>query len=432
MPADATTSGRTTTHAQRATRLALAAAVLTIIGWYFVVLWARPTFVADERYHVPVIHDLARGMWDSSRALPMPPTYHLLASLPVRVLGGELWVIRGFNTLLAVLAILVFHAAAKAYHPDYGPGHLLRFAWHPLLLPLWALVYTDVASLLALLVALAFHVRRRTALAAIALLAACLMRQSNVVWAAFFAAWRVMEVLRSVSSGVRPQPWFARLDVRPAWRAAWPYVLVVLAGAAVFILRGATAPGSQAENRLHPNIAQLYVLGLSGALFWAPIWLADLRCFWSSSFKPALMRPSACAAVLAAIGALGLAFDNPHAWNANLEFVRNWPLYLMSRSLAARGVVALVIVACVAALVQATRLNPRRAILGLVWAFSLLYIVPHFLADPRYYVMTFVLVDFFTPYGPRQSRRLLAWYVLLTLGIGAFIVVQPHGWRGIW
>jgi hypothetical protein len=98
----------------------------------------------------------------------MPPTYHLLASLPARLVGSDLWMLRGFNVLLAVASIVLQHTAARAYHANYGPSHLLRYAWNPLLLPLWALVYTDLAALVGILLALHFQVRRRLTWAAVA------------------------------------------------------------------------------------------------------------------------------------------------------------------------------------------------------------------------------------------------------------------------
>jgi len=92
--------------------IALGVAILSVLLWYVVLLSARPALMGDEGYHVPAIRALARelpplrallrGDWGPGRILQMPPTYHLLASLPARLVGSDLWMLRGFNVLLAV------------------------------------------------------------------------------------------------------------------------------------------------------------------------------------------------------------------------------------------------------------------------------------------------------------------------------------------
>jgi hypothetical protein len=132
-----------------------------------------------------------------------------------------------------------------------------------------------------------------------------------------------------------------------------------------------------------------------------------------------------------AIGVLELAFRNPHPWNLDLDYLRNWPLYWMTTHAVARYAAAIILVLFVPTLVQATWVSPARATLGLVWAFSVLFLLGHYLVDPRYYVVPFVLADFFTPLAAAPARRLTVWYLLLALAVGAFIVGQPGGWRGV-
>lgn len=63
----------------------------------------------------------------------------------------------------------------------------------PLFLPYCVLVYTEPASTLAIVLGLLLHVRRCTIWAAAALLFACLIRQSNIAWAALMAIWLMIE-----------------------------------------------------------------------------------------------------------------------------------------------------------------------------------------------------------------------------------------------
>ncbi len=423
-------AGRTDRRRSTAIRAALCLALLGIVVWYVLVTLRRPTLMGDEHYHVPAIRALADGDWEAARALPMLPTYHIIAVLPLHVLGRELWVLRALNAVLACLAIILYHTAARVRHANYGPQDLLRLAWNPLLLPYWVLIYTDVASLLMLLAALNFHVRSRHALAAGGLLLACLIRQDNAVWVIFFATLAAVELWQTRPEprpGYRVLPRFLR---RRALPVLWPYLPVSVAAAALLVVNtGPTyLPNLMKEPRFNP--AQFYVLALTAGLLWAPFWVEHLVRAWPRRFGPALMRPGRCAAVVAVVGLLALAFRNPHPWNLDLSFLRNWPLYALTLWPFTRFLAAAVIVVCGVTLLSATWSSPARRTLGLIWLFALLFVLPHYLVDPRYYIFPFVLVDFFTPYSPAQARRLTAWYLLLSVGVALFIVGRSGG--GVW
>lgn len=407
--------------------LACGVAIAGLLAWYVVVGVARPSFVGDEFHHVPAIRGLTEGDWGPARALPMPPTYHALAALLARVLGTELWAVRLFNVLLGVAAIGFMAAALRARYPDAGAWHLLRLAWNPLLLPFWVFAYTDLAALLGVIIALNSYVRRQYVAAAGGLLLACLFRQSSVVWVAFFIALGAVELWQRQPG--EPVRW---TFVRRAARVLWPYVLVLILGGGILVAWREIALPSNIENRVRPNIAQFYILALTAGLLWAPVWLAHLVEYWPQRFAAWLARPWICAALVAAVGVLGLVFQNPHGWNADPNYLRNWPLVAMSRSLAARFLLSTCIVVFIVVFSHATWHSAARRTLGLVWAFALLFLVPHYLVDPRYYIVPLVLVDFFTPYTPVQARRLAVWYLLLTLAVGVFIVSRPGGLIGIW
>lgn len=413
--------------------LALALMIVFLAAWYVVVVFTRPTWVGDEYHHVPAIRGIVTGDWTSARGLPMAPTYHVLVALLARVLGTELWALRLVNPLLGIATLVFMYTAIRARCPAAGAHTLLRFALNPLLLPLWVFVYTDVAALLGVVAALNFYVRGRHLSAAAALFVACLVRQSNVVWALLFAGLAVLDLWRA--DGRPAAGWrtaWRNLRLHSAARVVWPYALAFVLGVVWLVLCARATLTYKLENRPQANIAQFYVLFLTAALLWAPLWLAHLARVWSRSFTAALERPWTCAAVIAAVGALELLFDNPHPWNLDRHYLRNWPLYAMTYSLAARYLLALCIVAFVVTYVHATWRSPARGTLAVVWIFSLLFLLPHFLVDPRYYIVPLVLLDFFTPYTPAQARHLSIWYLLLTLLVGVWIVVQPGDWSGVW
>jgi len=162
-----------------------------------------------------------------------------------------------------------------------------------------------------------------------------------------------------------------------------------------------------------------------------PLWLWHLARNWRERFGPALLKPWGCAALVAAVGVLTVGFSNPHPWNQELEFLHNWPLRVMADSLFARIAAAAIIVLFVVVTARQTWRSPDRAVLALIWAFSLLFLLPHYPADPRYYIVPLVLLDLLGRYSADQTRRLTWWYLLLTIGVATFIASRPGPYGGL-
>ena len=437
------------TNASKRPRIscALIVALLSFVAWDVAFTLLRPEFVGDERHHVPAIEDAAHGDWTKVLRLPMPPTYHWLAVQATRAVGPELWSLRAFQTLWTLLAIVLYHAAARAYRPDYSGRDLLRFAWHPLIIAFGALVCTDIASLVAILLTLNFHIRRRYILGSLALAAAIMFRQSNIMWAAYFLTWALAEDWLKAGSAATTKQHTPRLNVsaakifrEPAWpivvarlrAGAWAYLAVFLLGGVAVTLAGRGVLLAQAmSNRAAFNPAVFYLLAIAVALLWLPAWLARFAEFWSQRYVPALMWIRVTATVVAAIGVVAMEFRNPHPWNMDLDFPHNWPLYAMNQFSSARAAIATVLVAFVITYFLDAARSPARRMLALTWIFTIAFLLPHNLADLRYYIIPLVLLDFLTPRGATEGRVLAAWHLVLSLAIAGVLALKLGGIEGM-
>ncbi|MEW6200188.1 MAG: hypothetical protein AB1601_16170 [Planctomycetota bacterium] len=403
--------------------LTLVPAFAAPAAWFVLLTIARPELVGDEVYHVPAIRALAEGDWGPARTLPMPPTYHLLAALWVRLIGGDLWILRAFNALLSSLTLTVFGWAVARHDPDGAAHRLWRLAWNPLVGPLWLLAYTDAAALLGVAFALAFFVRRQHTRAAGGLLLASLIRQSNILWLVAFAALAAINPRGGRST--EPHGRLTELVQR-----LWPYG-VALAAAAILLTHTAPTGPPLIENQPRFNPAQFYLFGLTGALLIAPAWLPAVVALWRRWLERAFLRPWICAVAVAAVGLLELAFSNPHPWNVDLNYLRNWPLLAMTKYTAARYLAAGVLVALVPTVVSLAWNSPGRTALTVVGGATLVFLAAHYLVDPRYYIVPVVLLDFWSAPAARRARQLTIWYVLLSAALAVFIVFQPGGLHGV-
>lgn len=406
----------------RHTRTALALACGSYVLLWSALALLNPRPIADEEEHLPVIECFARGDWSAAAEVPMLPTYHLVAAGATGWCGAPLLAVRGLNVLLACAAAFVLALGLNrgAAQQTCAADRLLHFAWNPLLVPFVALAYTDVAGVLPIVAALALHERRRYAWSGAALLVACLIRQTSVVWVAFFVAWALWTERRSAA---------ARIEVAAR---LWLHVAILVVAAAALLIFGRLTIGPTVFNRMEFNPAQLYCFAIFVALLGLPLWAVRAPAVWRELARGWLMRPVGVAATIAAVAALALAFQSPHAWNYDFDYVRNWPLEAMRHWPLARLAGAVLIVALAPVVVRFVAQQPRRRELTLVGVFTLLFLLPQSVAEPRYYIVPTLLVLWLVEWTPAEARRITCWFATLSIGIAVFVVVHGSSRGGVW
>ncbi len=417
-------------------RVAVAVAVGSILAWLALVSIYLPHPIADEAgHHLRVIRQFYEGDWSLPAYLPMFPAYHAVAAVVCKVFGANLLVLRAFSAVMAIGAIWLFHATLRCRCADDRGDRLLHFAWLPILFPFTVLAYTESASMLLLVAALYLHTRRYNRSAAVTLLLACLVRQSNIVWAALFAVLTVRQLLRRRQGNSNaPAPGRKRLVL--IVHHIWPHLIVVALIAALMLIVSGFDMGRVEANRPRFNIAQFYLFALFVILLWAPILFARLpgdtrllrRWLTSNPAKGAMATTLGMATTLALVA----AFRNPHPWNHNEAYFRNWALIAMSESWLVRTIASLLIVGAGASMVHFTTQQANRSTLRIVWLCSWLYLLPHSLAEPRYYIVPVFFLNFFTDYRPQEARRLTLWYLLIGAIIGAAILSKGGPEGGVW
>ncbi len=424
----------------RAVRWISVAALGSIVLWYLVVNLTLGHVLADEMLHYPMIHALARGEF-ATRQFPMPTTYHRIAALPVRASlwvaewSGAmpytvgLWTARAFQAACGIAVVLLYRALVRRRYPNLGDERLALFVWNPLVFSYFALVYTDIAALLPVLGGIYCHLRGWHVRAALALAAACLIRQSSLLWVAYVAVWRLGEAWPAIATPEREwRPRVAAVARVALAERLWLHALIVLGGA-VFLLRwGGLVFSSDEGNQPHFNPAQFYLLGIGLAVLWlprsAPELVRQMRALPRRPAQALLLIPAA-----AAVALLATAYRNPNPWNQAFSYIHNYPVRLMADSRAWLLFGCVLITVFVFVFGRLTGRSDARWRIATLAGFMLVFLIPHYPADLRYYLIAVVLLDFLTPYSLREVRALSGWYVLLTLGLCAYIVQRPdiHG-----
>ena len=92
--------------------LGLAAGSVVLLLVAFAVFNPEP--LADESgHHVSAIRQFAGGDWSWPQDLVMWPTYHVVASLPARLFGADVFVLRAFSALMTVGAVWLLFSPTR-------------------------------------------------------------------------------------------------------------------------------------------------------------------------------------------------------------------------------------------------------------------------------------------------------------------------------
>jgi alpha-1,2-glucosyltransferase len=365
----------------------------------------------DERHHLRQIESFCDGRLELYGKLTTIPGYHVLAALTGRALGGcSLEVARGVNTVFGLVSVLVFLLAARRAGSERPLLRTLQYFFLPILLPYYFLAYTDVSSVLLILVSLWLLVSKRPRAAGFVGDASLLVRQNNVAWLFFLGLYLLVE--ERLWAGWRGRIFGYLKRVWPAWLGMAAFLLFL-------ILNGSVVLGERKAHRLGIYTANVFFALFCYAIVFLPSVAARL---WRSRRR--LLDPR-----LLGLVALGLVlylttFDGGHPYNQFEGFLRNDLLKAMDRQLWVRLAFYLPVALALAALALTRLQGPARTAL---YPFALLLLLPSWLVEPRYYIIPFVLLLLFRedekPWVEALSvpwSALLSAFVLYGIASGRF------------
>jgi hypothetical protein len=416
---------------------------LSLIAAFGLTLLWGATYIAfaygelcDESGHVGAARHLAERQagWP---ALPHPPGYHVFVNA-LSLNQPHIGTARLTSVVFALLGLVAFAGAWRRLHrAEAGPATLV-FALLPILQPFTAMAYTDVTSLAWLLCAWWAQVSGRPFRAAMLTGVACLVRQTNVIWAAFFVVWEAERALAACP------------DSRPRWRIVveaartnglW-HLLLIAASGIVILLHGRFTPSTDHGNELKPNIAAFHLAAWLALVFGAPLWIRHGPAAIRSSRVVEIFRSRRgilwLVLAMLATGLLAATFQNPHEWNRILRggvravryyiVLRNWLLTSVDAHLSLRLVsgASMVAVALMTALIF--RQQPQRRALWFALLFGAILLGTNSLVDPRYYITPAAMLLCLMKVETRTYLWFAAWFALLCAVHAPFILTGRSLW----
>lgn len=391
--------------------------------------------LADEQWHVDISRHFAEGNRGWPTGLMTPPGYHLFVNA---LSGGEPGYAsaRITSTLFGLFAVGAFVAARRRLHGGAAGPEVLLFALLPFLLPYTGMAYNDVASVALLLAAWWMQLAGRWLLAGAFLVLACLVRQTNILWALFFLGWEIVSALPAAREAAG-RTWSNLLAVLPGAvrRAGW-HLAAVAACAIVILWAGRLMPSPHDPGHwVRPNLATLHFGALLLFVLGLPVWLlhggAAARDFLAAARKRPGRAVLVVGVVLVAIVVLAVTFENPHFHNRihygrtgilRYAYLRNWPLVCIDAHVWLRLVSGAVVVGMALALARIFRRQLHGRALTLAVAVGAVLLGTNFLVEPRYYLTPAVMLLTLLTIDRRTCGWLIAWFCLLNVVYAPFIL----------
>lgn len=402
-----------------ADRACYVAAAAVTLGWVWIYSTWQPGSLVDEGGHLGNILHFLEGKPGWPEAMPMLPGYHYMVISLRELWPGldPLYAARWTTALVTLVGFAAFALARERLTGRRAGRETLLLALLPLAQHFTGLAYTDMPALAFVLVAWWAQVSGRHAFAALVLVGAVALRQTNLVWAVFFVLWE----------------WIRDDAPRGAWlrRVAW--LLVFLAAAAgTILIAGRLTVGTQHGNEFKFNIASLHFSAALLLVLGLPVWVSHLREAWGLWLGFWRRRRGLAAlfagAGLVAVAVLALTFANPHIWNRELfwegcsfTLLRNWPLVAIDGHPWLRVVSALNIVLMTLAVALVIVRQRQARALWLVLAIGAVPVVTNGLVEPRYLIPGAAFALGLLEIGRSDGRALALWWGVLSAVHAPFV-----------
>jgi len=367
------------------------AAVIVLVCLCTLLRLSQRGFVADEWVHNRQIMTLAGGKLQILKNLTMLPGYHATIALLVWLTGDQgSTALRMLSALVSLPVIPIFYLIVRQLAPRFAAVATLQFAFLPILFPFFFLLYTDVFSLLLVLLSVLLMLRHRRNAAPIVAILSVLVRQTNILCLAFVLGLAYLE-----DHGLT----LVRDKMVLFLRQHLLFVLALAGFAVFFFVHGGVAMGDQSRHPLKLSLGNVYLFLFLYFFLLLPVHLAALKPALAGLADKRVLGLS-----LLLYGVFMFTFVNDHPYNqlkiqalqssdaqlvGYVPFLRNELLHFATQSALARTLFFVpVLLSCL--ILRTTKLVQPRFLL--IYPLLLLLLAPSWLIEQRYCLVPLALL----------------------------------------
>lgn len=370
--------------------------------------------IADELIHLPQIQSFMSGNMALNGIVAMPPGFHFTVASIAGILQLQtLTELRSINTILTLICPILFWIYLRLDGAQYPSIRSAQFLLSPIIWPFFFLLYTDLSSLLLLLIGLIFIKQGNLILAVIICTISLAFRQNNIFWITLLWLLAICNFYKSASLSSNKSPLIAFETLKQLIRPLKKTILflIPLCTFGIFVyLNGGVAIGNKdlhQANGLYPT--QIFFCFLVLWIVLLPLHIYNLPAILALIFKHKIII----------LGLVTLAilykfcFDISHPYNFPSDyFIRNWMLYkLKDRPIW----FALSFLSIAWALLSITVTKLKTPAYYWLYLITLISLLPVHLIEQRYYIVPLTLLLLFRlPATRAWEVTLMAWGIFLS------------------
>ncbi len=372
--------------------------LVAIAIWVGVIFWGDGSY-ADESDHLRQIHRFMKGNYELLSQMTTLPGYHLtVATIADFFPNLRTTHLRLISLVLALFSIPIFYLTARKLQAENPGLKTLQYIFLPVTFFYFPLMYTDIFSLLWVLLAFYFAIRKKYVWSAVFLFISLLVRQNNIVWGAFL--WIYTYVLEN-GYVISSEKILAHLR-----RVAGYALVAFLFLGFVFVNKG-VAVGDRAHQQVGFYLGNIYFfLALVGVLF-LPVFIASVR-------KIKLEKNIRWGVGLGLILAAAFLLFPPavHEYNMKMKFLRNIILFFAYHQYAWAYALTIFLGCVTLALMKLE----KSALM--IFPFALAALAPSWLVEQRYAIVPLVLILLLRKeFSFKVEAVLVTYFLLLSSGL---------------
>lgn len=345
--------------------------LVTCIG--LVIIHDRPLFI-DEKYHYGQITNFLQGNYSIYPELTVIPGYHMIVvgiaeKFDIKSLGG----IRAVSGIILVLTLIpLFYILTQSWRKTA----ILYF--FPTMFSFYFLVYTDLMSLMLVLMAIWMYQRSKYNFSGLFIVTAILVRQNNVIWLGMLMLMAFIELIKICKNDY----WTIIINYIKYY---WAYCLSCI----LFLIFMIINKGILIQNRTNHNIS-FYFTNIWYILFISFFLFMPFIIFKAKEIGELLTQAKGWIIVGAVTLAGFITYNNSHWYNNinNPGIVRN--VILQTAASNTFILIAFLIVSSITVLWLMT-VKFKNNMYKYVTFFSIIYLGMSEMVDTRYYMIPFAL-----------------------------------------
>lgn len=379
--------------------------LLAILTWVGLIFFGHSQYT-DEKTHTRQISRFIKGNYDVLPNLTTVPGYHYVIYAATAIFKDHsTQQFRMASLLISLLSIWIFYMIVKKVGSEIPRGKTLQYIFLPITFYYFPLVYTDIFSLLLVLLSFYFLLSRRFFLAALFILSSLLVRQNNIIWAMFF--W--------LYAYIAENDWkFSWKIITDYFRKTRAFIVVFFSFFVFIIINKGVAIGDQEQHQLGFYMGNIYFFLVLCSLVFLPFLIDRLR-----NFKNIHCGRFYIGISLGIILSLAFIFFPPelHPYNLKMRFLRNIILNFAYNGYSLLYAMAILIGTVVLSVMKID----KKALI--ILPFIVLCLSQSFLIEQRYSIVPIVLILLFKQDQHKKIELFtIFYYLILSFGLVALLL----------